>query len=624
MANMTRRNSPKKSAVAAAPQAAAQSTLDSSTSPRIAVPSKSAPSQTASIQTAPGQAAPDQAATPAIWKPWYSWLLLTSLVLAALLPFINRAYHIDDTLFMLAAKNIVHHPLNPYGFTVNWDDFASPMSQVTKNPPLACYYIAVVGALAGWSERAVHLAFLLPALATVLLTFVLAGRFTKLPLVAALATFAAPAFLVSAASVMCDTLLAAIWLLAVVLWLEGFDEKKPLPLALSAMLIGAAAFTKYFGMSLIPLLLAYSLYRERRLGRWIFYLLIPVGMLVAYQVWTKSLYGQGLLLGAAQFANSQQERSSVAAESIEGLSFLGGCMLPAIAFAPRLWSRGQMLIGLLGSAMGAVLILTGVVFTGRQTEGAAVGVEAFHAHPVLFILELSLFIAGGISALGLSISDFLRNRSANSFFLILWLLGGFAFTCYFNWTVNARSILPIVPAVAILIARRMASSRSAQGSQLGFAPFPLRLAAPLLLSAAVALWVLIGDSQLANSARAAAYRTQELTRSQPATVWFIGHWGLQYYMQELGARPADRARPEMAAGDYILIPENNTNSGVTLRPGLPSTELEFPGPSGAISINRKVGAGFYSSFWGPLPFFLGPIPPERYSLVHLVPQPAGK
>jgi hypothetical protein len=41
------------------------------------------------------------------------------------------------------------------------------MSDVMQNPPLAAYYSAAVGYIAGWSEHALHLAFRLPALVVV-------------------------------------------------------------------------------------------------------------------------------------------------------------------------------------------------------------------------------------------------------------------------------------------------------------------------------------------------------------------------------------------------------------------------------------------------------------------------
>ena len=91
----------------------------------------------------------------------------------------------------------------------------------TQNPPLASYYIALVGSVAGWSERLMHLSFLLPALGVTLGTYRLAQRFTQNALLAAGATLLTPGFLVSATGVMCDTMMLALWLLAAVFWIEG-------------------------------------------------------------------------------------------------------------------------------------------------------------------------------------------------------------------------------------------------------------------------------------------------------------------------------------------------------------------------------------------------------------------
>ena len=41
---------------------------------------------------------------------------------------------------------------------MNWYGIGMPMHKVTMNPPLAGYYLAAVGALAGLSEVAVHTA----------------------------------------------------------------------------------------------------------------------------------------------------------------------------------------------------------------------------------------------------------------------------------------------------------------------------------------------------------------------------------------------------------------------------------------------------------------------------------
>ncbi len=53
------------------------------------------------------------------------------------------------------------------------------MWRVTENPPLASYYLALAAGIFGWSEIALHFAFLLPALAVILGTHRLARHFCQ-------------------------------------------------------------------------------------------------------------------------------------------------------------------------------------------------------------------------------------------------------------------------------------------------------------------------------------------------------------------------------------------------------------------------------------------------------------
>src|SRR5690348_379808 len=96
-------------------------------------------------------------------RPRWMPAALAAAAIVLLLPFAGKAVHIDDPLFIWSAKQIVAHPFDPYGFSVNWYGVTRAMHEVTKNPPGAAYYMALAGAAAGWSETALHLAFFLPA-----------------------------------------------------------------------------------------------------------------------------------------------------------------------------------------------------------------------------------------------------------------------------------------------------------------------------------------------------------------------------------------------------------------------------------------------------------------------------
>ena len=116
----------------------------------------------------------------------HPFVLLTAVTFVCLIPFAGKAFNIDEPLFVWAAERIQAQPLDFYGVEVNWYGVLEPMHRVTKNPPLASYYAAAVGALFGLREVALHLAFMVPAAGVVLGTYRLARGRCSRPRLAAL------------------------------------------------------------------------------------------------------------------------------------------------------------------------------------------------------------------------------------------------------------------------------------------------------------------------------------------------------------------------------------------------------------------------------------------------------
>jgi hypothetical protein len=233
------------------------------------------------------------------------------------------------------------------------------------------------------------------------------------------------------------------------------------------------------------------------------------------------------------------------------------------------------------------------------------------AHGELIGSQLVFFIAGGVFTLALAIVDYLNRRDSDSLLLGLWVVGTFVFASLMNWTINARSVLPLIPAAAILTVRRLEIMHHAWTRNL-----KLQVAGALVVSGILSIWVATADTRLANLAREAAQSVRGRTSNEVGTLWYEGHWGFQYYMEQLGALPVDALDFRIRPGDFVAVPENNARFA-----GFPPdvafekvAVLEFPNPSGAALLNWQLGAGFYSSYWGPLPFAFGLAPPERYVL----------
>ncbi len=528
--------------------------------------------------------------------------LLIIITILFLVPFVNKAFHIDDTLFLWNARQIQAHPLDFYGFSVNWYGTGMPMSLITKNPPFTSYFIAVFAFLFGWSEIALHLAFLLPAIGVAAGSYFLAKRFCSRPFLAACAGIATPVFLVSSTNIMCDTMMLAFWVWAVFFWTEGLEQNRPSFLFISSILVSLCALTKYFGISLIPLLMVYSLVKKRKPGVWVLYFLIPAAVLAGYQWATNVLYGRGLLLDAASYATASRVRQGrqVFENLITGLTFTGGSIAIILFYIPLIWSKKAQWI-LVASIAVTILLLSQLGMIGKFS--------LVHNSNIRWntIIQFGVFAVTGASILALSLGDIWKNRNTDSFLLFLWIAGTFIFASSINWTVNGRSILPMVPAVGILLARRIEHRGSSSRSPI--------FVWPLLPAAILALLVTWTDYRFAGSARQAAHEINALYKDIAGNRWFQGHWGFQYYMEKEGAKPLNMKQLMLYPGDIMVVPSNNTN--IYALPGQYFRIIQTftpPSLSWISTMHASVGAGFYSDIWGPLPFAFGPVPPEKYTV----------
>lgn len=544
------------------------------------------------------------------WMTRHPYWTLTIITLVLLGPFVAKPFNIDDPLFILAAHQIQHHPTNPYGFTVEWDWRAAPMYKATDNPPLTCYYLAVAAAVVGWSEVALHSVMLLPAVAVILGTYRLARRLCRSPMLATLMVLFTPVFLVSSLTVMCDISMLAFWLWAVIFWIEGTQHNKPGWLWLGALLIVLSELSKYFGVCLVPLLGAYSIASKRSWKQWLPCLLVPPLVLVAYHFGTLALYGHssfGRALDCAIFTKEQSGWYFLSPVLI-ALAFTGGCMAMATFFSPFLWGKRTLLI-----QAGAVVVLLIVVLLKGDIWKISGLVLAERKLSVA--VQMGLWAMGGWSLVALAISEMRRHWSPESILLGLWILGTFIFLALLNWTVNARTALPMAPAAGLLIARRL-NDRKLVDFDSWSAGIKISLGAGLLVSLAV----LQGDYLLAVATRNNAEQVCEEYKSRLNDLWFQGHWGFQYYMNAAGAKALDFKSSPVKTEDIMAVPSNNTN----ILPPSPKSAvmmeiLKMTGPWMVTTCKPEMGAGFYASSFGPLPFVFGAVPPETVSIYLIKP-----
>lgn len=556
--------------------------------------------------------------------PHWHALLAGLIPVVLLLPFANKAWHIDDTVYLRVAEQIQQHPLDFYGFQMNWQREPQWVYEFNQNPPGISYYIALVATIFGFHEIPLHISFLLPTFLTGLGAYRLAANFTDRPLAASLTGTLAPAFLVSNSDLMCEPFVAASYTWALALWIEGTDSAKSRKLAAAAAIAGIGILCKYIVITALPLMAAYTLLAKGSRKLALAYLAIPGAILLAYDAYAHSRYGVSLLFGAAGFAADHgASATDLLTRTAINLSFLGGGYISAFfILLTSARPRGLALFAALAAAtVIAIVAVGGLDNAYRMYSGSSIRWG--------YLSHLALFIATGLLILGLTLKQ-AAARDAKSITLLLWIAGIFAFSGFVNWTINARALLPAAPAIGIVLAR---SFTDREGNKFRGGSF----ASSLRLTALISLVALAGDLHYANSQREAARQSIQAVDTLiadgriPAARqkrWFQGHWGFQYYMENA------RYTHVSLAGIDIESPGDSTLADIGFQPGdlcivkgddrmvnltrddsevIFTVRIEPNFLSRAGTMSPELGAGFYDMRYGELPYCIGYAPPVEYT-----------
>ena len=306
--------------------------------------------------------------------------------------------------------------------------------------------------------------------------------------------------------------------------------------------------------------------------------------------------------------------------ALSGLCFIGGCLITALFYGPLLYSK-RVLIG--GVGLAILFVLVGFAAKIVPDTGGVKWAS---------LLQGGLMAAAGLSVLALTGVDLWRSRNAASLFLALWVFGTYLFAGFINWTTNARSLLPMAPAVGILLMRQIERRydkpakpiKQARRANQGTPPAPpaqpavQRAIWPLIPAAVVSLLVCYADYSWADTARSAAAAIAKSFQGGGRTVWFQGHWGFQYYMEAAGAKALNMEKLTFMPIDVIVTPSNNTNVYELPEESLSLSQTFELTPCRALAtMSGALVRGFYANSRGPLPYAVGLVETENYRVYSL-------
>lgn len=545
-----------------------------------------------------------------------AWVLFVLVFCVLYLPFIDKAFHIDDVDFIHYSELIGWNPLDstPVDYVVDGKLLKDSLPQYEMTHPLLVpYVIKIASVLFGQNEIMLHLVFLFFSLLSLVSLLILyrvlfpdskdSWHLTTLFLCSL------PAFLVNSQNVMADVPTLSFLLFSMVCYSLSIEKDSTSIVYLGGISLCAATFTSYQALFFIPVIFLYMLIRRRLSIHSIWSLAIPFAALLIWFLLLYQTHGLFPLLKSREGAshnlisdliNMGLGLQALVAKGISVFAFIGSSMLflvPAYFILNKSGTR-FFLIFLPLIALSCILIFTATGYSFFENASLSLLV-ALGAITLLIVIKESL------------VTSYRDKYKGRGIFLLLWVFLVLTYNMLiFPW-VAARHMLPVFPPLIMILVNGLGQDQTKIKR--------------IVIACAVSLSVLFGlgsafsDYRFAETYREIARDIKDLPSVN--NVWYIGKWGMQYYMEKAGARYLLESSNEPKEGDFVVIPEMP-------RFWMPSPELQMrlglSAEKKAVSsfplrlFNRRSNAGFYSNAWGLLPFSISREPDEVFLVLRVI------
>jgi hypothetical protein len=499
---------------------------------------------------------------------------------------------VDDTAYVLFARQIAAHPGDPYGFSIHWYQVPEPAFGVLA-PPLVPYWLAGALALLGDEPLRWKLALLPFALALAAALRSLFARFApglEIPLL--WLAILSPTLL-PFVNLMLDVPCLALALSALAVFLAACERRRLGAAALAGTLAGLALQTKYTAATSLAALLAFgalaSRVRETAVA-----LACAAAVFAGWEGLVALRYGSSHFLHVWPVLRPQLVGSGAGPL----LAFPTGFLVLVGALAPAVGLVGLAALGapariVAGAALAAAAVFAAIPWLPALPVGVSDEWPHAGAAPIEGLAFLALGALTAASVLAVLVAELRRGADLRSRFLAAWLaieVAGFAALSPF---LAARRVLGVSLVALLVCGRALARGAGAEAAR-------VRLRAPLAFGAALGALFAASDFADAVAERdavaATAARLAELGADpERETVWFAGHWGFQFYAERAGMRALVPGASPIRAGDWLVVPE-----GVTTQ--------EFLVPPRDLVASEPVAARSASP-WSTLPWaYTGAIP----------------
>lgn len=506
-----------------------------------------------------------------------------AIAVLVLAPFVNKAFTIDDTVFLREAQQAILDPRHPTAFVMVWNENAERVVP-TSGPLMA--WLLVPAVLAGGAEWVAHGLQILMLAVAVLATVALALRTGVPPAWAAgagLLLVATPAALGMAGTAMADVPAMALGAAGIERLVAWKQDRRSYQGALAALLLGLAGLARthlVLVLGIGALLLAGDFWKPSSWlrTRWTVWVPVAAALMITVGVvlFTRDPVAATGLVGTTLQVSSREQLAPNIVAFLTHWVLVLPLAIPWVLLRPAaILRRWPVLV--LGTALSATLLSI-----------------AGHS-PVVFSLVPGL----GFAVLFDILLDGWTRRDAVQLSLGVWLLVALAAVPYGH--VPSKYLLASAPAAALLVARAMAAR--------GGAVARIVLGLTLVLGIGLGTAILRADAAFAGLGRRAVADLVAPTVAAGHRVWFTPHWGFQWYAERAGGKIVTLLPPHPIPGDF-LVTSDKTEQAVRVQRLLTSryrgrarhiARVEDTQPGGRL-MDHGLGVGFFSNTWGYLPW----------------------
>ena len=536
----------------------------------------------------------------------WAWAWIFVLQLALVLPFVGQPIQLDDSLFVDIGRNVLKTPWHAHDFPYCFLGECTPDMASHSHPPFLSYWIGLLLWLFGDGPRVhvtLHLGFMVFPMLFAYGMFRLARRFSGSPPLATALAITSPAAVVMSHNLMADYATLAFWTMALALYVDGVDERKPSMLWISGIFLALAAFSSYPAVLAAGVCWVYAWLKRSRMPAALFAPLVGIAWIAAWLTYSSIYFGRFVIGGTAQYF-LQNEGSLTATHVAYKLLALPILVAATLVFPLPLVRAGM------GWLKGVAAILWPLISVLLAQVYAA-----DYALPERFLVVLFL-TAGGWIILGLLLhiwKSCAENRSFemrdDALFLGAWaaVVTGTALFVYSS--ASARYALPLLPPLVLLAFPRFSEAMKPS----------LRWSAVLGLSASFLLGLCLSTAnfEMARVHRDIAQYVGTTFKGWEKRVWFGGEWGFRHYMFEQGFRQFVSTSDDLAAGDLVVTPRQAAPYTIPQDVQsmlVPVRHISWQSSIPIRMMSQESHAGLYNSFWGLLPFSISRSPVEELTI----------